>query len=201
LAQARAVQGIHPLNLDVASPPLVARWRPLVNWILVIPPSIWLLILSFGAVAVAVAGWFSALLTGRIPERWGDYQMAVLRYQWRTNAFLYAWTDSYPGFATPAGYVDPGDFPAVLYCARPQRRNRVTVALRLLLIIPHYVVLYFVSIAAGAVLLAAWFVVLVTARWPAGMRRFVIGYLRWSSRVAGYGMLATDEYPPFGFAA
>jgi hypothetical protein len=195
------MQGIHPLNLDVADPGAIARWRPLVNWILVIPLSVWLLVLSLGAAVVAVAAWFSILLTGRMRDSWGDYQMAVLRYQWRINAFLYAWTETYPGLATPAGYIDPGDFPAVLYCARPQQRNRLTVALRLLLIIPQYVVLYFVSIAAGVVLLVAWLVVVVTARWPAGMRRFVIGYLRWSSRVAGYVLLVTDEYPPFRFEA
>jgi hypothetical protein len=199
--QGRAVEGIHPLNLDVAGPATVARWRPLVNWILVIPQSLWLLVLSLGAVAVAVASWFSILLTGRMRESWGDYQMAVLRYQWRINAFLYAWTDRYPGFAPPAGYLDPGDGPAVLYCARPQQRNRVTVALRPVLLIPQYVALYFVSIAAGAVLVAAWLTVLVTARWPSGMRRFVVGYCRWSARVAGYGLLATDVYPPFGFQA
>lgn len=199
--QGRADDGIHPLNLDVVGPATVARWRPLVNWILVIPQSVWLLVLALGAVAVAVVSWFSILLTGRMRSSWGDYQIAVLRYQWRVNAFLYAWTDRYAGFAPPAGYVDPGDFPAVLYCARPQHRNRVTVALRPVLLIPPYVVLYFVSIAAGAVLLVAWLVVLVTARWPSRMRRFVVGYLRWSSRVAGYGLLVTDEYPPFRFEA
>jgi hypothetical protein len=199
--QRRPAEGIHPLNLDVTGPATVARWRPLVNWLLVIPQALWLLILWLGAVAVGVAGWFSILLTGRMRESWGDYQMAVLRYHWRISAFLYAWTDRHPGFAPPAGYLDPGDDPAVLYCARPLRRNRVTVALRPVLLIPQYIVLYFVSIAAGAVLLVAWLAVLVTARWPAPMRRFVVGYFRWSARVAGYGLLATDEYPPFGFEA
>jgi hypothetical protein len=199
--QGREVQAIHPLNLDVASPATVARWRPLINWILVIPPSIWLLVLELGAVVVAVVSWFGIILTGRMRETWGDYQVGVLRYRWRINAFLFAWTDTYPGFSTPAGYVDPGDFPAVLYCARSQHRNRITVALRLLLLIPQYVVLYFVAIAAGVVLLLAWVAVLVTGRWPAGMRQFAIGYLRWSARVEGYGVLVTDEYPPFGLAA
>src|SRR5580704_17215724 len=109
-----AVEGIYPLNLDVSSPPRVTRWRPLVNWLLVIPQEIWLFVLLLGAGVVAFVGWFAILFTGRLPDRWSDYNMAVLRYQWRVTAYLYAWTDRYPDFAPPAGHVDPGDYPAIL---------------------------------------------------------------------------------------
>jgi hypothetical protein len=193
------VQGIYPLNLDVDSPPRVARWRPLINWLLVVPLEVWLLVLSFGAVVVVFLGWFAILLTGRLPDSWSDYIMAVLRYQWRITAYLYAWTDKYPEFSSPAGHIDPGDFPAVLYCARPLRRNRWTVFFRLLMVLPQVVVLYFVGIALSVVLLIAWFVVLFTGRWPQGMRRFSIGVSRWTTRVQAYFQLVTDEYPPFGF--
>ena len=39
--------------------------------------------------------------------------------------------------------------------------------------------------------------VLVSGRWPEGLRDFVVGYLRWSYRLSGYALLLTDEYPPF----
>ena len=70
---------------------------------------------------------------------------------------------------------------------------------RLLLVIPQVVVLYFVGIALSVVLLVAWFVVLITGRWPQGMRRFSIGVSRWTTRVQAYVQLVIDEYPPFGF--
>jgi hypothetical protein len=39
--------------------------------------------------------------------------------------------------------------------------------------------------------------VVFTARWPEGLRDFVLGYLRWSQRASAYYVLLTDEYPPF----
>jgi hypothetical protein len=191
------VSSSYPIDLEVDAVHQVPRWRPLVNWLLVIPVSIWASLLGLGAMAVSFIGWFVILFTGQLPRSFGDYLVAVLRYHWRAAAYLYAFTDEYPGFRTVAGYVDPGDYPAILYSARPTARSRVTVAFRFILVIPQAFVFWFISIAAGAVLLAAWFVVLVIGRWPDGMRNFVIGYMRWGQRLAGYGYLLVDDYPPF----
>ena len=191
----------YPLNGEVVCAERVARWRPLVNWVLVIPLYLWLAVLGYGAAVVSLAGWLAIVFTGRLPERLGDYLVAVLRYQWRVDAFLFGLTTSYPGFPVVAGYVDPGDYPAVLYSARPAARRRVTVAFRAVLVIPQLVVLYFVNLAAVVVLIAGWFAVLVTGRWPQGLQLFVIGWMRWTFRVNGYWFLIVDEYPPFGFQA
>jgi Domain of unknown function (DUF4389) len=191
----------YPLNGEVVCAERVAHWRPLVNWVLVIPLYLWLAVLGYGAAVVSLAGWFAIIFTGRLPERLGDYLVAVLRYQWRVAAFLFGFIASYPGFPVVAGYVDPGDYPAVLYSARPARRRRVTVVFRAFLVIPQLVVLYFVSLAAFVVLVIGWFAVVVTGRWPQGLRSFVIGWMRWTFRVSGYWSLIVDDYPPFGFQA
>jgi hypothetical protein len=191
----------YPLNGEVVCAERVARWRPLVNWVLVIPLYLWLMVLGYGAAVVSLVGWFAILFTGRLPERLGDYLVAVLRYQWRVMAFLYGLTTSYPGFPVVAGYVDPGDYPAVLYSARPATRQRLTVAFRAVLVIPQLVVLYFVNLAAFVVLIIGWFAVLFAGRWPLGLQSFVIGWMRWTFRVNGYWFLIVDEYPPFGFQA
>jgi hypothetical protein len=160
---------------------------------------LWAVVLGYGAAVVSLAGWFAIVFTGRLPERLGDYLVAVLRYQWRVAAFLFGLTTSYPGFPVVAGYVDPGGYPAVLYSARPAARRRVTVVFRAVLVIPQLVVLYFVNLAAAVVLVIGWFAVLVAGRWPRGLRSFVIGWMRWTFRVNGYWSLLVDEYPPFGF--
>jgi hypothetical protein len=191
----------YPLNGEVICAERVARWRPLLNWVLVIPLDLWLAVLGFGAAVVSLAGWFVILFTGRLPESFGDYLVAVLRYQWRVLTFLYGLTTIYPGFHVVAGYVDPGDYPAVLYSARPATRRRLTVAFRVILVIPQLFVLYFLNLVAFVVLVIGWFAVLVAGRWPAGLQSFVIGWLRWTFRVNGYWYLIVDEYPPFGFEA
>ena len=191
----------YPLNGEVVCAERVARWRPLLNWALVIPLYVWLMVLGFGAGAVSLAGWFAILFTGRLPESFGDYLVAVLRYQWRVEAFLFGFTTGYPGFRVVAGYVDPGNYPAVLYSARPVLRRRVTVAFRVVLVIPQLVVLYFVNLAAFAVLIIGWFAVLFAGRWPLGLQSFVTGWMRWTFRVNGYWSLIVDEYPPFCFQA
>jgi len=189
----------YPLNGEIAYAERVARWRPLVNWVLVLPLYLWLAVLGYGAAVVSLASWFAIVFTGRLPERWGDYLVAVLRYQWRVMAFLFGLTTSYPGFPAAAGHVDPGDYPAALYSARPAARRRVTVVFRAVLVIPQLLVLYFVSLAAFFVLVIGWFAVVVLGRWPQGLRSFVVGWMRWTVRVSGYWYLIVDEYPPFGF--
>lgn len=66
-----------------------------------------------------------------------------------------------------------------------------------LLALPHYVVLWFLWIAAGIAGLVSWFAVLITGRYPRGLFDFVAGTLRWTYRVAGFTYLLTDQYPPF----
>jgi hypothetical protein len=67
-----------------------------------------------------------------------------------------------------------------------------------LLAIPHYIVLFFLYIAAVVVVIIAWFAILFTERYPRGLFDFVEGVIRWHNRVLAYALLlVTDQYPPF----
>ena len=81
--------------------------------------------------------------------------------------------------------------------AGPARQNRLTVLVRIVLAIPHLIVLYALGIAAEVVALISWFAALFIGRLPSGLADFLSGYLRWTSRVYAYLLLLTDEYPPF----
>jgi hypothetical protein len=79
-----------------------------------------------------------------------------------------------------------------------EQRSRLTTFFRLLLAIPHIIVVAFYGFAAGIVVFVAWFVLLFTGRWPRGMYDFVAGFLRYATAVHGYVYLLADPYPPFG---
>ena len=68
-----------------------------------------------------------------------------------------------------------------------------------LLAIPHYIILYFLGIAAFFVWIMSWFAILFTGKYPKGLFDFMVGVMRWSWRVGfyGYNALGTDKYPPF----
>jgi len=88
----------------------------------------------------------------------------------------------------------------LLAFAGPARQRRVTVLFRLLLAIPHFIVLYVLTFAAELVAVIGWFAALFTGRLPAGLADFLTGWLRWSARLYAYAGLLTDEYPPFALA-
>ena len=70
---------------------------------------------------------------------------------------------------------------------RPRRaRDRVTVALRILLAIPQFVVLFFVLLAWCFTTIAAWFIILFTGSYPEGLHGFGVGALRWLLRVQAH---------------
>ena len=70
-----------------------------------------------------------------------------------------------------------------------------------LLAIPHYVVLFFLSIGAFFAVVIAWFAILFTGRYPRGLFDYVVGVGRWGLRVEAYAfLLVTDRYPPFSLS-
>src|SRR4051812_46528594 len=76
----------------------IARWRPIVQWILAIPHLIVLYVLQIVAFVCAIAAGFAILFTGRYPRGLYDIVLGYLRWQTRVNAYYYFLTDRYPPF-------------------------------------------------------------------------------------------------------
>jgi hypothetical protein len=73
----------------------------------------------------------------------------------------------------------------------------LTTLFRLILAIPLMIFGYVYEIVAFLATIIAWFSLVITARYPAGLYRFVAGYARFYTRFAAYLLLAVDTYPPF----
>jgi len=64
-------------------------------------------------------------------------------------------------------------------------------------LIPHFIVLYFIQIAAGIAGYIAFWVVAFTGEYPKGIFDFTVGTMRWYTRTYAWLMSLTDEYVPF----
>jgi len=158
---------------------------------------------SYGHQAAAGAGgllFFGPLLMilfrQKYPRWWFDWNLELLRFANRVLIYLMLMDDKYP--STDEHQSVRLDYP---YPDAAQDLNRWLPLVKWLLAIPHYIVLFFLDIAALVVVIVAWFAVLITGRYPRGMFDFIEGVVRWHNRVISYALtLVTDQYPPFAFA-
>ncbi len=206
----------YPVRVDAQLDPHLSRWLWLVKWVLAIPHYIVLIPLWIAFCAVSVIAFFAILFTGRYPRSLFEFNVGVMRWNWRVNYYAYGalGTDQYPPFAL----ADVPDYPVHLHVPYPEHLSRGLVLVKWwLLALPHLLI---VGILAGG---GAWFalnsdtqdytwtgvgligllvliaaiVLAFTGRYPRGLYDLILGLNRWVLRVAAYTALMTDTYPPF----
>lgn len=188
----------YPVALDLDHPLDIARWRPFVQWLLAFPHWVVLYFLQIAAGVLWVISFFVVLFTRRNP--FVGFQTMVLRYNWRVSSYSFFVREQYPPFEFATTFDDTAADPARVAVRDPGEMNRWLVLVKWLLAIPHFIVLTFLAVAVAVVWIIGLFSVLFTARWPEGLRDFVVGFMRWSTRVNAYVLFLTDEYPPFSLA-
>jgi hypothetical protein len=75
--------------------------------------------------------------------------------------------------------------------------SRITVAFRVILALPHIIVLWALGYGVAVVTIVAWFAALFTARVPEGIYGFIGWVVRYGARVMSYVWLLTDRWPTF----
>jgi hypothetical protein len=207
-----------PLTLTGELDPRLSRWLWLVKMILAIPHFVVLAVLWGCFVVVTVIAGFAILFTGRFPRALFDFNVGVMRWNWRVGFYVHAalGTDRYPPFS-----LARGDYPAALEVAYPARLSRGLVLVKWLLAIPHVIV---VALLVADILLypipalnelggamqvvggysvinllvvIAGFLLLITGKHPVALFDFLMGLNRWIYRLLTYVALMGDAYPPF----
>jgi hypothetical protein len=148
-------------------------------------------LLGIAAIFLAIVSWFTIVFTGQ--HIIGIRQFTTFYMRWRARALSYLMLleDPYPPFGD-------APYPATITIVDPTGpRDRLSVGFRLLISIPHFIVLFFLVVAWWVTSFIAWVAILLTGTYPSGMYDFGAGVLRWLLRVEAYMLLLVDEYPPF----
>ncbi len=195
--------GAYPITFSTAPPLSPSRFWAipiigiLVKVIILIPHFI---VLYFLGIVVGVSHlliWIWVLFGGQYPG-WGfGLNAGYVRWIMRLQAFVYGLSDGYPAFSMDA----PGD----VYIERPESSSRfwaipiIGILVKCVLLIPHVIVLYALSIAVSACQLVIWIWVLFGGVYPGWASTLVGGTVTWTARVYSFGLGLTDRYPPFSF--
>lgn len=189
-------------DMHLDSPREIRNWQPFVGWLLAVPHLVIANALGNVANAMSVVSWFSIVCTGRLPGGLARFQCMILRYEARASSYVAFLREPYPPFEFDMADADPGNDPLrVDFAPQLSDRNRLTVAFRLVLIIPVVIYTALIAVAAVVAVFIAAFAVLLTGRWPRRLRTFVLDAGRLNLRVSAYGRLLTDTYPTFALRA
>src|SRR3954464_2537772 len=133
------------------------------------------------------------LFREKYPRWWYDWNLELLRFTNRVGVYFALMDDRYPSTDEQQAVHLDIDYPD----AR-QDLNRWLPLVKWFLAIPHYIVLFFLYLAAIVCVVCALLAILFTGRYPRGLFDFVVGVMRWTTRVQAYALLlVTDRYPPF----
>ena len=162
-----------------------------------LPHGFLLIFMSIASSFVGIINFWSILITGKMIRSMFDFQLNLMRWSLRVNARLMNLSDGYPAFG-----MTHNDADVVLDIDYPETSNRVSVLLRAMfgiwyVLIPHAFLLFFLQIGVMFVRMIAFWAVLFTGKYPAGMHNYMVGVLRWNIRVGAFMSYLTDTYPPF----
>jgi hypothetical protein len=190
-------------RLNVDYPEKLDRLTTLLRVIWVLPIAFILsLVIATGDGARTGGAFFGGLWLATVlmvafrllyPRWWFDFARELTRFGARVGAYLALLTDRYPSTVEEQSVHLDIDYPDV-----ERDLNRWLPLVKWLLALPHYIVLAVLWIGAVFAIVAAWFAILVTGRYPQALFDYVVGVSRWSLRVSAYAfLLVTDRYPPF----
>jgi Domain of unknown function (DUF4389) len=137
------------------------------------------------------------LIRRKYPRWWFDWHVQLARFETRACVYALLLDDRYPSTDDEQGVHLEVDYPDA-----ERDLNRWLPLVKWFLAIPHYIVLAVLLVGGLGATIVAWFAIMFTGRYPRRLFDYVVGVMRWCSRVQGYAFtLVTDQYPPFRLTA
>lgn len=188
----------YPARLEFSGDHHIARWRPLVQWLLAVPQLMVAGALGSLRNVLTLISLVTVLFTEQIPRPIFDAIAMSYRYEWRAVSYALFLHEDYPPFDFQMSAADDRMEPhTTVSFEYPDRLNRWAPLYKWLLAVPHYFVLFGLWLAAGVAIIVGFFAVLLTGEYPHASRSFLIDVYRYGLRVQAYVGLLTDRYPPF----
>ena len=196
----------YPVRLEIERPESQSRLTNLplfigliIRFFLVIPHLLILSAFSLLAGLLYFIATFGILFTRSYPRGMYDLVVSYMRWNANMNAYLSSLYDKYPPFNTEAA----SGYPLLFEVDYPEQSSRLLnfplfgLLIRYILLIPHFIVLFFLGLVSYIVIFIARFAILFSGSFPAGLHTFVVGVTRWNTRISAYTYGLTDRYPPF----
>jgi hypothetical protein len=201
----------HPVRLVITDDLRRKRLTVFFRLILVIPHYVWLGIWGVGAFFAAIGNWLATLVAGRPSAGLHRFLALYVKYATQVYAYLYLAADPYPPFDGRPGY------PVDVEIAPLEPQSRLTVAFRLILVLPALLLAgslfgapnlgysrwrsgnegtfyYGVGIVHAAAFLG-WFASIAWRRMPHGLRDSVAWGLGFAAQLWAYLFVLTSRYP------
>jgi len=182
-----------PIDLSVDDDLRRSRLTVFFRLPLTVPHFAWALLWTIPVFFVSLITPVIAVIKGRLPGRLHRFLAAYVRYVTHLYAFLGLVGNPFPGFTGRAG-----TYPIELHVDEPRRQNRWVTGLRLILMIPAFLLSSAIGGVATIGSVLAWFVALFTGRMPRSLRNLGALALRYNAQTLGYALLLTDRYPYSG---
>jgi len=183
----------HPVRLETDEDRIRNRVTVFFRLLLAIPHLIWLFLWSIAAFFAAIAGWFAALATGRLPDALHRFLSAFVLQGAHVASYLYILGGPFPGFLGEAG-----SYPINPQIDDPKPQHRAKTGFRIFLALPAWFVASGFGTVALVAAVGAWFSALATGRVPDGLHRLLGWAVRYEVQFYSYLLLLTDRYPYTG---
>lgn len=186
----------YPATFEIQRPETFARSQLALRILLLVVLSIaggvlsWAHTILWLGVPVLAAILISQKGAKRYHDEADSNMTSWLRFVVGAYAYLALLTDKLPG--------DSAAGPNSQFHVTPTGTPTVGgTLLRIILVIPHAIVLAVLSVVATLLIIFAAVMILVRQSYPASVYNFVRGWVRWQARVLAYLAALVDEYPPF----